>query len=120
MYRSANLKTRNSNSRSGVLGCSIDSLTIFFAACTAIYIKKIVKSLRFFFLICMYICMYFMLTYLRNGFGESDPDAGLAANSNSRSGVFGCSFSSWSFSSSSSSKDLNFGTMGVLSRPGSG
>ena len=61
-----------------------------------------------------------MLTYLRNGFGESDPGLGLAANSNSRSGVFGCSFSSWSFSSSSSSKDLNFGTMGVLSRPGSG
>ena len=64
--------------------------------------------------------MYFKLTYLRNGFGESDPDVGLAANSNSRSGVFGCSFSSWSFSSSSSSKDLNFGTIGVLSRPGSG
>ena len=64
--------------------------------------------------------LQFMLTYLRNGFGESDPDLGLAANSNSRSGVFGCSFSSWSFSSSSSSKDLNFGTMGVLSRPGSG
>ena len=68
----------------------------------------------------LYVCMYFMLTYLRNGFGESDPDVGLAANSNSRSGVFGCSFSSWSFSSSSSSKDLNFGTIGVLSRPGSG
>ena len=66
------------------------------------------------------ILVYFMLTYLRNGFGESDPGLGLAANSNSRSGVLGCSFSSWSFSSSSSSKDLNFGTMGVLSRPGSG
>ena len=55
---------------------------------------------------------------LRNGFGESDPDFRLAANS--RSGVLGCSFSSCSFSSSSSSKDLNFGKIGVLPRPGSG
>ena len=57
MYRSANLKTRNSNSRSGVLGCSIDSLTIFFC-CVHGHLYKKKSSNRwgsFFSFVCMYV-----------------------------------------------------------------